>query len=55
MDYEIRTESIERITVNPYDKESDSMFELGIRNLLWMKELEKVQIDHAYIPIRKYE
>lgn len=55
VDYEFKPESIIRITINPYDKESDSMFELGIKNLLWMKELEKVKIIHSNIPIRKYD
>lgn len=53
VDYEFKPESINRITINPYDKESDSMFELGIKNLLWMKKLEKVKIVRSNIPIRK--
>lgn len=55
VDYEFKPESINRITINPYDKEPDSMFELGIKNLLWMKELEKVKIVRSNIPIRKYD
>ncbi len=55
MDYKFKLESIKRITINPYEKENDSMFELGIRNLLWMKELENVKIVHSNIPIRKYD
>lgn len=55
VDYEIKIESIKRITINPYDKEPNSMFELGIKNLLWVKELEKVKIVRSNIPIRKYD
>lgn len=55
MDYKFKPESIKSITINPYEKETDSMFELGIRNLLWMKGLENVKIVHSNIPIRKYD
>ena len=55
VDYKFKPESIKRITINPYEKETDSMFELGIRNLLWMKKLENVKIVHSNIPIRKYD
>lgn len=55
MDYGFKKESIKRITINPYDKEPNSMFELGIRNLLWTKGLENVEIMSSNIPIRKYD
>lgn len=55
VDYKFKPESIKSITINPYEKETDSMFELGIRNLLWMKGLENVKIVHSNIPIRKYD
>lgn len=55
VDYEFKQESIECITINPYDKEPNSMFELGIKNLLWMKGLENVKIMSSNIPIRKYD
>lgn len=55
VDYEFRKESIERITINPYSKEPDSMFELGIRNLLWMEGLQNVEVVHSNIPMRKYD
>ena len=55
VDYEIKPESIKRITINPYDKGPNSMFELGIKNLLWMKGLENVKIVPSIIPIRKYD
>ena len=55
MDYEFKRESIKRITINPYDKEPNSIFELGIKNLLWMKRLENVKIASSNIPIRKYD
>lgn len=55
VDYEFKLESIKRITINPYDKGPNSMFELGIKNLLWMKELENVKVVSSNIPIRKYD
>lgn len=55
VDYQFKPESIKEITINPYEKETDSMFELGIRNLLWMKGLENVKTVHSNIPIRKYD
>ena len=55
VEYKFKTESIKKITINPYEKENGSMFELGIRNLLWMKGLENVKIVHSNIPIRKYD
>ena len=55
VDYKFKLESIKGITINPYEKETDSMFELGIRNLLWVNGLETVKIAHSNIPIRKYD
>lgn len=55
VDYGFKKESIKRITINPYDKEPNSMFALGIRNLLWTKGLENVEIMSSNIPIRKYD
>ena len=55
VDYEFKPESIKKITTNTYDKGPNSMFELGIKNLLWMKGLENVKIVPSNIPIRKYD
>ena len=55
MDYQFKKESIAEITLNPYDKETNSMFELGIRNLLWIKKLDNVKIVKSNIPMRKYD
>lgn len=55
VDYQFKKESIAEITLNPYDKETNSMFELGIRNLLWIKKLDNVKIVKSNIPMRKYD
>lgn len=55
IDYKFKKESIERITVNPYIKEENTMFKLGIENLLWINSLSNVDIVHSNIPIRKYD
>lgn len=55
VDYEFKPESIKGITINPYDKGPNSMFELGIKNLLWLKGIENVKIVPSNIPIRKYD
>lgn len=55
IDYKFQKESIERITINPLVSAPDSMFELGIKNLLWIKTLENVEVVHSKIPVRKYD
>ena len=35
-------------------REENSMFELGIRELLWQNKMEDVHIFSSGIPIRKY-
>lgn len=55
VDYKFQKESIERITMNPYIKDENSVFEMGIKNLMWMKKMEDIQIVHSNIPIRKYD
>ncbi len=54
VDYKFQKESIQSINMNPAIKEKNSIFELGIRHLLWLKQLEKVDIFPSSIPIRKY-
>lgn len=54
VDYKFKKESIKRIVVNPFIKEKDSMFELGIQELLWQNQIESVDIVGSGIPIRKY-
>lgn len=54
VDYKFKKESIKKITLNPYIKESDEMFELGIKELLWNNQIVKVRVVHSGIPIRKY-
>ena len=55
IDYSFRKESIKRVTINPYVKENNSIFELGIKELLWMKGMEDVKVVRSHIPIRKYD
>lgn len=55
IDYKFKRESIKRITVNPFIKEDNTMFKLGIENLLWINNLFDVDITHSNIPIRKYD
>lgn len=54
VDYEFKRESLKRITLNPYFKEEDSMFKLGIKELLWQNQMEDVCIVPSNIPIRQY-
>lgn len=46
--------SLKRITLNPYVKEKESVFELGIRELSWQNKIHNVQIYRSAIPMRKY-
>ena len=54
IDYELRKSSIKRITLNPYNGKN-SMFELGIRELLWSYQLQDIEVTYSNIPIRKYD
>ena len=54
IDYELQKSSIKRITLNPYNGKN-SMFELGIRELLWSYQLQDIEITYSNIPIRKYD
>lgn len=54
IDYELQKSSIKRITINPYNGKN-SMFELGIRELLWSYQLQDIEITYSNIPIRKYD
>ena len=54
VDYKFKKESIKQITLNPYINKNDSMFELGIEELLWNRQMVDVHIVHSGIPIRKY-
>ncbi|MGN0518339.1 MAG: DUF2971 domain-containing protein [Acutalibacteraceae bacterium] len=54
VDYNFKLESIEQITLNPYIKENDSMFKLGIEELLWQNKMKDINIICSDIPIRKY-
>lgn len=47
-------DSLKGITLNPYVKEKESVFELGIRELLWQNKIHNVQIYRSAIPMRKY-
>ena len=42
------------IILYPYIKEQESLFELGIKELLWEKGISNVPIFHSAIPMRKY-
>ena len=44
---------MKEITINPYEN-SESVFKLGIKEMLWQNELNKIDIVHSGIPIRKY-
>ena len=62
VDYKFRRESIKRIVINPYvkdkrdiDKNKKDIFEMGIEEVLWMNQMEKVHIVHSSIPVRKYD
>lgn len=54
VDYKFNRESIKEITLNPYIKEQESLFELGIKELLWENGIQNVEIYHSAIPMRKY-
>lgn len=55
IDYKFRKESIERITMNPLVNKPNSMFELGIKNLLLMNMMKNVEVFRSRIPIQKYD
>ena len=40
VDYKFRKSSVKRIVINPYIKDKSDIFELGIKELLWMNQLE---------------
>ena len=44
VDYKFKRDSLKGITLNPYVKEKESVFELGIRELLWQNKIHNVQI-----------
>lgn len=46
--------SVKRIVINPYIKEESDIFELGIKELLWMNQMEDIHVVHSNIPVRKY-
>lgn len=54
VDYKFKRDSLKEITLNPYVKEKESVFELGIRELLWQNKIHNVQIYRSAIPMRKY-
>lgn len=54
VDYKFKRNSIKHIVTNPFIREENSMFELGIRELLWQNKMENVDIFSSGIPIRKY-
>ncbi len=55
IDYEFKKESVESVILNPYIKESDSMIELSIEELLWVNNYENVKVYHSSIPLKKYD
>lgn len=54
VDYKFRKSSVKRIVINPYIEEESDIFELGIKELLWMNQMEDIHIVHSNIPVRKY-
>lgn len=54
VDYKFRKSSVKRIVINPYIKDKSDIFELGIKELLWMNQMEDIHIVHSDIPVRKY-
>ena len=54
VDYKFKRDSIKHIVTNPFIREENSMFELGIRELLWQNKMEDIHIFSSGIPIRKY-
>ena len=55
VDYKFKRDSIKHIVINPLVREENSMFELGIKELLWQNKMEDVDIFSSGIPIRKYK
>lgn len=55
VDYKIKRESIKEITLNPYVTDKNTPCELGIKELLYMNDLQNVRISHSNIPIRWYD
>lgn len=53
VDYKFKKESLKEITLNPYER-TNGIFELGIKELLWQNRMDKIQIIHSDIPMRKY-
>lgn len=37
-----------------YSSTKRDIFELGIKELLWMNQMEDIHIVHSNIPVRKY-
>ncbi|MDO4344561.1 MAG: DUF2971 domain-containing protein [Eubacteriales bacterium] len=54
VDYKFKKSSVERIVINPYIKDESGIFELGIKELLWMNQMQGIPIVHSNIPLRKY-
>lgn len=54
VDYKFKRNSIKHIVTNPFIREENSMFELGIREVLWQNKMEDVDVFSSGIPIRKY-
>ena len=55
VDYKFKRDSLKGITLNPYVKEKESVFELGIRELLWQNKIHNVQIYRSAIDRRRRE
>lgn len=53
VDYKFKRDSLKGITLNPYVKEKESVFELGIRELLWQNKIHNVQIYRSAIDRRR--
>ena len=53
MDYKFKRDSLKGITLNPYVKEKESVYELGIRELLWQNKIHNVQIYRSAIDRRR--
>ncbi len=54
VDYRFDKKSVESIMINPFVRDKNGMFKLGIKELLWQNKMENVQIFSSRIPIRKY-
>ena len=46
--------SVKELSLIQYIKEESDIFELGIKELLWMNQMEDIHIVHSNIPVRKY-